>query len=300
MNIKRLFFLFTLSACAGLGAAETPREVLRVGSYNIRLSGADHGTDNAWQVRKADLVKQVKQLKLDVFGMQEVCPDQAQYLREELTGYVFVGEHRGRDRKSDEASPVFYRESRFEKLNEGTFWLSETPETPGSKSWESACPRVCTYVTLKDKTTGVIFCFANTHTDHRSAKARECGMRLILERMRNVAHNLPVVFTGDHNCDCSTAPARLARQVFNDAREVVEKPAQGPHSTFHGFGQNRNGPRIDYIYVTPGVRVLDFVTHDDKRPGTELYPSDHYPITATLVINASPADSSRRPPRVGQ
>ena len=44
------------------------------------------------------------------------------------------------------------------------------------------------------------------------------------------------------------------------------------------------GARIDYVYVSPGTKVLDYATHADARPGKKLYPSDHFPVVATLVF----------------
>ena len=289
-------FLAAIAAALALaGCLSVPQDAIRVGSYNIRLSPGDRGTPNAWENRKADLVALVKAMDLDAFGMQEVCPDQAQYLRENLPEFEFVGDHRGADRKTDEASPVFYRKSRFEAEKRGTFWLSETPEVPASKSWGTACTRVCSYLVLRDKSTGKRFCFANTHTDHISALAREKGMLLIVERMREFGKGAPIVFTGDHNCRYDDAPAKAVRKVLKDSRDIVETAAQGSHNTFQGFGKYKDGPVdeggrkykdycIDYIYVSDGTRVLDFVTHDDRRPGTDLYPSDHFPVTATIVL----------------
>ena len=289
--------LFCILALAGLlagCAVSRPADAIRVGSYNIRLSPGDRGTPNAWDCRKADLVDLVKKLDLDAFGMQEVCPDQAQYLRENLPEFAFVGDHRGADRKTDEASPVFYRKSRFEAEKSGTFWLSETPDVPASKSWNTACTRVCSYLILKDRTTGKRFCFANTHTDHKSAEAREKGMLLIVRRMKEFGRGAPIVFTGDHNCCYDEPPARAVRKVLKDSRDITETKDPGPHNTFQGFGKYKDGPVnregavkdycIDYIYVSDGTRVLDFVTHDDRRPGTDLYPSDHFPVTATIIL----------------
>ena len=276
------------------GCVSVPKEALRVGSYNIRLSPGDRGTPNDWDLRKGDLVDLVKRLDLDAFGMQEVCPDQAQYLREQLTEFEFVGDHREADRKSGEASPVFYRKSRFEAEDCGTFWLSETPDVPASKSWGTCCTRVCSYLILRDRVTGRRFCFANTHTDHVSAEAREKGMLLIIERMRKFGAGAPIVFTGDHNCCYDEAPARAVRGILKDSRDIAETAPAGPRNTFQGFGKYKDGPVnhksgiddlcIDYIYVSDGTRVLDFETHDDRRPGTELYPSDHYPVTATIIL----------------
>ena len=285
-------------ACA-CGETVSPKavEAIRVGSYNIRLSGKyakQADGPNYWDYRKADLVAFVKKLDLDAFGMQEVCPDEAQYLRENLPDYEFVGDHREADRVSGEASPVFYRKSRFEAERSGTFWLSETPDVPGLKGWGAACPRVCSYLVLKDRKTGKRLCFANTHTDHVSALAREKGMLLIIERMREFGQGAPIVFTGDHNCCYDEPPAVAVRRILKDARDVCETPLKGPRNTFQGFGRYKDGPVnrrgetkdycIDYIYVSEGARVLDFATHDDRRPGTDLYPSDHFPVSATVVL----------------
>lgn len=298
--MSRMGFMFAaivataaFPGCVALRSAES----IRVGSYNIRYSSeysARVDGENRWELRKADLVALVKKLDLDAFGMQEVCPDQAQYLRENLPEFAFVGDHREADRKSGEASPVFYRKSRFVAEKSGTFWLSETPDVPGLKGWGAACPRICSYLVLKDKMTGKHFCFANTHTDHISAAAREKGMLLIIERMKAFGKGAPIVFTGDHNCCYVDPPAKAVRRVLKDGRDITETRPSGPHNTFQGFGKYKDGAVnregsikdycIDYIYVSDGTRVLDFTTHNDKRSGTDLYPSDHFPITATLVL----------------
>ena len=293
--MRRISFLAALLAVALTGCVTSrPPEAIRVGSYNIRMSPGDRGTENDWDLRRNDLVNLVKKMDLDAFGMQEVCPDQAQYLREKLSEFEFVGDHREADRKSGEASPVFYRKSRFEAEKSGTFWLSETPEVPASKSWNTACTRVCSYLILKDRTTGKRFCFANTHTDHVSAEAREKGMLLIIERMKEFGKGAPIVFTGDHNCCYDEPPAQAVRKMLKDSRDITETKDPGPRNTFQGFGKYKDGPInrrgetkdycIDYIYVSDGMRVLDFETHDDKRPGTDLYPSDHYPVSATIML----------------
>ena len=308
-----------------VGCATAPNDAIKVASYNIRLSGsngrADYGTPNAWKERKDDLLSLVRKLDLDVFGLQEVCPDQAQFLKENLVGYEFVGEHRNADRKSGEASPVCYRKSRFEALERGTFWLSPTPDTPGLKGWGAACPRVCSYLILRDRSTGKKFCFANAHTDHISALARKNGMLLVIDRMKTFGAGVPIVFTGDHNCRESEEPAMAVKEHLKDALYISETPQKGSWRTFSGWkwkdqemsiidalkasSEVRNakkgspdamkdaqglhpyekyGARIDYIYVSEGIRVLDFETVNDSRPGKNLYPSDHFPVVATIEL----------------
>ena len=301
--------------------ASDAADAIRVATYNIRLATGDKGTPNAWPERQDDMVNLIRRLDVDAGGLQEVRPEQMSFLRERLPEFEFVGEHRGADRVSDEASPVFYRKSRFEAEKKGTFWLSETPEVPGVKGWGAACPRVCSYLVLRDKSTGRRFCFANTHTDHKSALAREKGMLLIIERMKEFGAGAPIVFTGDHNCRETEAPAVAVSRLLRNALYESETPPRGPWRTFNGWqwrGQEvatvdalklpenvRNackgspdadkdkngghkwedcGARIDYIYVSPGVRVVDYATVGDPRPGKNLYPSDHFPIVATVEL----------------
>ncbi|MBP5509565.1 MAG: hypothetical protein J6Z49_01455, partial [Kiritimatiellae bacterium] len=193
-----VLFLAALAATVALGAAAktdgggevcapvvASNTTLRVGTYNIRVAGhgADKGTPNAWGARKKDMVDLIRRLDLDVFGAQEVRRDQASYIRKQLPVFAYVGDFREKDRVHGEASPVFYRKDRLEAEKTGTFWLSKTPDVPGSKGWDAQFPRICTWVILRDKRTGKRFCFANTHPEAKGAVARRKGMALIVKRM---------------------------------------------------------------------------------------------------------------------
>ena len=99
-----------------------------------------------------------------------------------------------------------------------------------------------------------VFCFANTHTDHVSEKARTEGMKLIIDRMKDFGAGVPIVFTGDHNCRYGEVPANAMRQVLKDARDIAETPAKGPHNTFHGFGTYKDGSVVVNEHLSWGER----------------------------------------------
>ena len=281
---------------------------VRVMTYNVRYSAGDRKSrDNNWNARRNDFAHMVERENPDVIGFQEVLPDQRKWLEERLCDYVFAGEGRDADRVNGEASPVAFRRDRFEAVTNGTFWLSETPDVPGSKSWGAAYPRICTYAVLRDKSTGKTFSFANTHTDHRSEEAREKGMLLIIERMKDFGKGAPIVFVGDHNCLEFEKPAQAVSRLLKDALHISRNPPEGPWRTCtHWAWRDRettiaealkkrprersekgdDKERIDYIYVSPGILVQDYRTIADPRPGTKLYPSDHFPSVATLLFNS--------------
>lgn len=329
---RRLFLTCGVLAAFATAAFAVPAaETLRVGTYNIRLMTGDRRTPNAWNERKEGLVDEIRRLDMDVFGMQEVFPAQAFFITNALPQYAVTGEYREKDRVSGEASPVCYRKDRFAVVKSGTFWLSETPDVPGVKGWGAACPRVCTWALLRDRRTGTLLTFANTHTDHRSARARKEGMLLVIRRMREFApKGTPIVFTGDHNCRETEEPAIAVAGLLDDALYASKTPPKGPWRTFSGWswrdrevsavdalklpknvrnarqgspdGEKKDGrhrwedcgARIDYIYVSKDVTVRSFETHATPRKGTKLYPSDHFPVTADILLPSAPAAADVR------
>ena len=326
MNAKRTVVKSAVLAALAVGSvlparlcAEPVR--MRVGTYNIRcITEKDEG-ERSWRDRRNDFFAHVRKLDLDVFGLQEVTAGQYREIEKEFSDYAFAGRFREAKDFVGEAVPVYYRKSRFDLEKSGTFWLSETPEEPGSKSWGTAFPRVCTYVILRDKASGRRFCFANAHTDHVSEEAREKGMLLVVERMKKFGEGAPIVFVGDHNCRETEAPAKAVSQILKDAIYVTKTPPKGPWRTCTGWrwrdqevsavdmlklpANVRNarkgspdadkaanggyewvdcGSKIDYIYVSPDITVETYETFADPRPGKKCYHSDHFPIAADIAL----------------
>ena len=281
-----LRFISVLSAVALAGCCAAPESkpiALRVGTCNVRYDNkGDDKAGNGWQVRKGDLMALIRKLDMDVFGMPEVHKNQCVDLEGGLAEWVFVDDY-------DVTTAVAYRRSRFDLVKKGVFWLSETPDVPHSMGWGAKNIRPCLWMILSDKATGRRFCFANTHLDHRSELARIEGMKLVMERMKTFSEGLPVVFVGDHNCGPATEPSAEARKHLKDARDIAEVKDPGPLNTFHAWGNIKSEKknewrRCDYIYVSDGIRVRDFVTHDDKRPGLDRYPTDHYLLSASIEL----------------
>ena len=181
--MKKLFTL-TLLAVASFSLWAQP---LNVASYNIRMhSKVDYKNGDGWTSRRDIMCDLVAFSAFDIFGAQEVCHDQLEDMLSRLPDYGYIGVARDDGKTKGEYSPVFYRKERFEVLESGTFWLSETPNEV-SFGWDAACRRVCSYGYFKDKLTKKKFWFFNTHMDHKGKVARVEGAKLVIAKIKELS-----------------------------------------------------------------------------------------------------------------
>jgi endonuclease/exonuclease/phosphatase family metal-dependent hydrolase len=275
-------------AAAALGAAGAlgADEVLRAMTFNIRYGTAGDG-QNAWDNRKELLLETIRKADPDLLGTQEVLAMQADFLVENLKDYTLVGMGRDDGKRQGEFSAVLFRSTRFEPLDSGTFWLSETPEVPGSKSWDSSPPRIATWVKLRDRQAGGReICFLNTHWDNRGNRARVESGRIIRAWLNENAGGMSVIMTGDLNVTETHDGVRalLASEGHEprlvDVFRLVHPQPGLEEATAHGFTGRRRGRRIDFILASPQwtgtVATIDHTNRDGR------YPSDHYPVEAVL------------------
>ncbi|HNU87826.1 MAG TPA: endonuclease/exonuclease/phosphatase family protein [Ferruginibacter sp.] len=257
---------------------------LKMMTYNIRLDLASDG-ENDWTHRKEYFTSQIKFYEPDIFGVQEALPNQVTDIATYLPAYSYVGTGRDGIGKG-ESSNIYYKKGRFTVQKEGTFWLSETPDTV-SKGWDAALNRVCTYALLEDNQTKNTIWVFNTHLDHIGELARTKSIKLIVSKIRDFnTKNYPVVFMGDFNSEPSTDRIRWLKKVMTDSRDVsVEKPF-GPSGTFNGFKFNEPVTKlIDYIFISQPllITVKKYAVLSDSKD--LRYPSDHLPVYVELEIN---------------
>jgi len=278
MMMKKLcwFLLWGISVTL---SAQQPIELI---TYNIRLNTPGDG-EHAWPNRKEDVAALFRFHRASIFCVQEALPDQIDYLQEEFPGYRYEGVGRDDGKREGEFSAVFYNHSMFNRINGGTFWLSETPGEC-SFGWDAACRRICSWVELEEKNSGKRLFVFNTHFDHVGEVARKESASLILKKVGELARaDAPVVLCGDFNLPPESAPIELIRGTLNDAYQVTELPPYGSVATYHGFTYDdppRN--RIDYVFVSKGMRVLRYGALTDSRDRTFF--SDHLPVLVTLGL----------------
>ncbi len=253
-------------------------------SFNIRFNNPDDGV-HAWPNRKDRVAGLVRFHEADIVGMQEALLGQIRDLEARLPGYAWVGVGRDDGAEGGEFSPIFYRNDRLELLDDGTFWLSETPDEPGSVGWDAALPRIVTWARFRDRATNRTFVHFNTHFDHLGEEARRESARLLVRQVEAIAGDAPVVVTGDFNVTPDTEAYERLAAALEDAADAVDAP-YGPEATFFGFEvTDEPGRRIDYIFAKNGVEVRRYGVLSDQWRGR--YPSDHLPVLAEVVV-ASP------------
>ena len=279
--------LIILGLALGSGAepveAVSADSAIRVMTFNIRYNNPNDGV-HAWPNRKEQVASVIRFHQADLVGMQEVLKDQIDDLEVMLPDYARFGVGRDDGVAAGEFAPVFYRKDRFDLLEQATFWLSETPDVPGSKSWDAAITRIVTWGRFRDKHTGATFYLFNTHFDHRGEQARTESARLLLAKIQTLAGDANTVVTGDFNVVPTTEAYRIMTSGLADAKDRTVTPPHGPEGTYSGFTveQDEIGRRIDYIFVHPAVHVARYGVLTDHWNGH--FPSDHLPVLAEILF----------------
>lgn len=254
---------------------------LTVMSFNIRYGTASDG-DDAWPHRRALLIETIAGRQPDVLGLQEALRFQLDELASALPGYGEIGVGREDGVTAGEYAAILYRRERVTPETTGTFWLSATPEIPGSTTWGNRITRICTWAVFVDGQTGRRFAVANVHLDHESQPSREQAVALVLARLDALAPGLPVVLLGDFNAgEDNPAVAAVRAAGFTDTYRAV-RPEDRFAGTFGAFRGDSTGAKIDYVFVR-GPWVVEAADILRRRSGTRD-PSDHFPVVARLTV----------------
>lgn len=268
------------SPATTLRADEAPF-TLRVMTYNLRF--ASEQPPHAWSGRRPAMLRLLAREAPDLIGTQEGVYAQLRDLAAGLPAYDWIGLGREGGSRS-EFMAVFYRRDRFEPLAFDHFWLSDTPEVIGSASWGNAIKRMATWVRFREKATGRVFEFWNTHLDHESEPARRKGAALIRARLAQTDPELPLLLTGDFNCAAGASAAYTeltAGAGLADTWTLAKERANDGLNTFNGFAPpKREGVRIDWILARGAAEVPAAAIPDSAEDGRT--PSDHFPVTATV------------------
>lgn len=269
--------------------ARPAAEPIDVMTFNIRLGTASDGDDH-WTRRREMLFELLRTQNADLVGLQEAFRFQIEEILAAVPGYGVVGVGRDDGRAGGETSAILFRTSRFHVAESGTFWFSDTPDTPGTRTWGNRYNRVSSWARFIDQD-GSAFWHYNLHLDHESQPSREKSVELLLTRIgaRSFASE-PVVVTGDFNVGednpalhqlvgAAGAPIGAPRAFVDTFRVLHPDVTEVGTFTAFKFGETK-GAKIDYVLVQPATQVLAAGILRTSRDGR--YPSDHFPVTARI------------------
>lgn len=249
-------------------------------SYNVYIAGIGKKSP---ENRSKLVAKTIRSEMPDSFGLQEADIDWVNRISEAFPEYAWAGVGRDDGKDGGEFSPVFYLKDKYTLVDSGTFWLSETPDTP-SKGWDARYNRICTWVILEEKESGNRYAHFNAHMDHIGAEARANSADLIVEKAS--ALDIPVVVTGDFNTDEGTEPynTMIAGGFMDTKYAAADTMSMG---TYHNFGmknvEKKGASPIDFIFVSYAkAQVESYKVLDGKVDGA--YSSDHYPVVSKMKL----------------
>ncbi len=273
------------------------REELRIMTFNIRYGTADDG-ENSWPYRQSHLIDVIKRYHPDILGVQEALEFQIVAIAAAFPNWrVFgLGRYHGVDlpdrpheNRSGESCKIFYDTTKFQLMDHGTFWHSETPEIPGSMTWSNSLPRITTWGMFETSKTQKRFLVMNTHY-HWGEPYVTNTSNLIMKRWLEIGREFPAILMGDfnlapgswtHRLFCGEADSVSFDQHFFDPWVRLGKSERGA-GTYHGFKGDRSGNRIDWILLTADFRIKNIQIIHDNFQGK--YPSDHFPVLAMVQL----------------
>jgi endonuclease/exonuclease/phosphatase family metal-dependent hydrolase len=280
--VKRIVFFIAPLLVAGFFSMGYAQETNFI-TYNIRFDNPGDG-ENRWDARKENLVSLLREYNPDIFGIQEGLIHQVKYIDSVLADYNFLGKGRDDGMEAGEFCAIFFKKAEFLLLQQGLFWLSETPGTP-SRGWDAALNRICVYGLFESTSTRHRFLVFNTHLDHIGVLAREKSIELILEKADTLnPDHLPVIILGDFNLEPGDRAFENLLNRYMDSKSACTGEISGPEGTYNAFRFDLPvTQRIDYIFISKGKsEVKKYQVIADANDG--LYPSDHCPVSAVVKI----------------
>ncbi len=254
--------------------------MLKFVTFNLRYDNGRDG-ENCFVYRQPLILKAIGKEQPHVICFQEVLPHMAAWLKKSLPDYYVIGCPRNENLDGEQV-PVAFRSDRFSLIRMDTFWLSETPRTPGSRyPDQSSCPRTCTEALLLENESRRVLRVLNTHLDHVGVQARKRGLDQILRCAESAAlfPDAPVILTGDFNAEPDSDEIAFIRQ-WPEYRDATE----GIGVTYHGYLRAEHPAQIDYIFTRGPLTCKNVKKWEHMENGVLL--SDHYPVSAELEWTA--------------
>lgn len=271
-----------LAVCLLTGLLTAQAQRITVGTFNLRYDNP-RDTGNLWKDRAPVASSLIRFHGFDIVGTQEGLRNQLDDLQKDLPEYGFYGIGRDDGRSKGEHSAIFYKKDKYDLLENGDFWLSETPEKPGF-GWDARINRICSWVKLRDRKSRKSFYVFNVHFDHRGVVARVESSKLITRKIEEIAKGQPVMLTGDFNGNHQSEWYRFIQNgtLLKDALQQVKHPYIN-NGSFNNFTvHNPSKDIIDHIFLSAQFMATRYGILTDTYHGK--FPSDHYPVLVEVEL----------------
>ena len=275
----------SLALVAFLISVNVQGQVMNVMSFNIRYDTPQDSL-NAWPNRSDKVISQILFHEVQVLGVQEALHNQVADLAAGLKNFRYTGAGRDDGRSKGEYAAIFFDTTVLALHQSSVFWLSLTPDQPGSKSWDAAITRIVTWGKFTHKVSGKVFFVFNTHFDHAGIQARKESAVLLKQKVKAIAGDIPALILGDFNSRPFEDPILILtdsqdKQKLTDSKAICAGPHFGPTGTFNGFGpKERDAFPIDYIFLKGDWKVSLHATLSQTWEGR--FSSDHFPVFARV------------------
>ena len=246
---------------------------LKVISFNIRY--CDDKDGHSIKERAPRLAEVTRKYDADIIGFQEFTVPWEEFIPSMYPEYDMFMKYRSQNEL--EAAPILWKRDKFELIDKGNFWLSDTPEVE-SRGWDQLynCWRMCQYVILKHKESGKLVTHMNVHYGFGD-KGQVDSSKLMYEYSKKISDN-PTFLTGDFNMR-PNSPGYL--EMVKNFTDVNGETVNDRRTTYHGYGKT-NDEHIDFCFINDKIKPLTLKLIDELVDGK--YPSDHYGVYAELDI----------------
>lgn len=251
---------------------------ITVMTFNLRYDKPDLGM-RQWEKRVGAIASVIQYYQPHLLGTQEGKTHQLIDLQALLPDYKFIGGDRTGTGEGEHCA-IFYHPQYLNLQKTEDFYLSDTPEIPGSITWGTRLPRMATWANFIVVNFGISINIINTHLDHENAKARELGAGLISQRLQEFTPEDYLLLTGDFNAN----PTTKARQILASnpkIQDALVNISLAKQKTFHEFTGNA-WDAIDTIYCDRRFQIEQVMI--DNQKWECVWPSDHFPVIVKLSI----------------
>lgn len=258
----------------------TLAQEFEVVSFNIRYGTPGDG-ENKWKSRRSRVMTIFNKYKDGIIATQEALPLQIDEILDEVSQFDVVFRSRTVEEKKGESNAIFFNKKVWKLVENETFWFSDTPSEPATRSWGNTLPRIATIAILEYKSSGKKIRLLNAHLDHRSDYSRQRSVELLLRKLMTEVEPMPTIMLGDFNETPEGENIARIEEYFTDTYSGDELEG----CTYHNWNGGSHCDRIDYIFYQKSeeLKLLNFTI--DRWKNKYFYPSDHYPIVAKFSFN---------------